>query len=185
MQRAARFIKANAARYGIEPGRLGGWGGSSGAYMVSMLGVIDGGGDAGSVDAVERQSSALARVVAFAAPTDMLVTQSTMAHRFEAFAGAPLDASRTGGTPEHNRYVAASPLTYVSAGDAAFYLVHGDADDIVPVMQSEQFAAALAKVGVPMEFRRVAGAGHPLILQPDARAVAQGAARWLGACLRN
>src|SRR5215467_6622828 len=40
-QRAVRFIRHNAAKYGIDPARIGGAGGSSGAHLVSMLGTMD------------------------------------------------------------------------------------------------------------------------------------------------
>src|SRR5499425_452046 len=36
-ERAVRFVRANASKYGIDPARLGGAGGSSGAHLVSLL----------------------------------------------------------------------------------------------------------------------------------------------------
>jgi acetyl esterase/lipase len=42
VQRAVRFIRANAVTFRIAPARIGGFGGSSGGYLVSMLGVLDG-----------------------------------------------------------------------------------------------------------------------------------------------
>src|SRR5215831_1788456 len=44
-ERAVRFIRAKAAKYGIDPARLGGAGGSSGAHLVSLLGTMSGPGD--------------------------------------------------------------------------------------------------------------------------------------------
>ncbi|HYV37605.1 MAG TPA: prolyl oligopeptidase family serine peptidase, partial [Gemmataceae bacterium] len=41
-----------------------------------------------------------------------------------------------------------------------FLIVHGDADKAVPMKGSEQFAAALKKVGVEATFVPVKGAGH-------------------------
>jgi acetyl esterase/lipase len=43
-ERAVRFIRANAGKYGIDPARLGGAGGSSGAHLVSLLGTMSGPG---------------------------------------------------------------------------------------------------------------------------------------------
>ncbi|MCH7475257.1 MAG: alpha/beta hydrolase, partial [Gemmatimonadetes bacterium] len=43
-QRAVRFIRHNAQRYGVDPDRIGGYGGSSGAHLVSLLGTMDGDG---------------------------------------------------------------------------------------------------------------------------------------------
>src|SRR2546426_10675974 len=45
VQRAVRFIRANAETYGIDPDHIGAAGGSSGGHLVSMLGTLDGKGD--------------------------------------------------------------------------------------------------------------------------------------------
>ena len=42
-QRAVRFVRHHAARFGIDAGRIGAMGGSSGGHLVSMLGTQDGG----------------------------------------------------------------------------------------------------------------------------------------------
>src|SRR5262245_28310486 len=41
-QRAVRFIRHHAAKYGIDSARIGGSGGSSGAHLVSLLATLDG-----------------------------------------------------------------------------------------------------------------------------------------------
>jgi dipeptidyl aminopeptidase/acylaminoacyl peptidase len=64
------------------------------------------------------------------------------------------------GTPEYQRYAAASPLTYVTSDDAPFLLLHGDADQAVPVEQSQLMETALKKAGVPVKLDLVAGGGH-------------------------
>lgn len=58
-QRAVRFMRANAAKYGTDPARIGGAGGSSGAHLVSMLGTQGGPGDTSDADPVNRESSRL------------------------------------------------------------------------------------------------------------------------------
>src|SRR5215831_8048288 len=45
VQRAVRFIRHNASKYGIDSARIGGSGGSSGAHLVSLLATLDGMGD--------------------------------------------------------------------------------------------------------------------------------------------
>ena len=42
VQRAVRFIRFHANRYGINPDKIGAIGGSSGGHLVSMLGVLNG-----------------------------------------------------------------------------------------------------------------------------------------------
>lgn len=44
VQRAIRFIRYNAAKYGIDPDRLGGAGGSSGAHLLSLSATMDAAG---------------------------------------------------------------------------------------------------------------------------------------------
>jgi len=39
-------------------------------------------------------------------------------------------------------------------------LIHGEADDTVPIRFSEAMYAALREAGVPVRFHRVPGAGH-------------------------
>ena len=47
VQRAVRFVRYHATRYGVSPDRIGAMGGSSGGHLASLLGVLDGGGQAG------------------------------------------------------------------------------------------------------------------------------------------
>ena len=72
VQRAVRFIRHNAGKYGIDPSRIGGVGGSSGGHLVSMLGTLDGKGDPEDSDPVNLKSAKLQCVVARAAPADFM-----------------------------------------------------------------------------------------------------------------
>jgi hypothetical protein len=72
-QRAARFVRYNAAKYGITPARIGGSsGGSSGGHLVSMLATMDGTGDPSDPDPVNRESAKLQCITVRAAPIDLL-----------------------------------------------------------------------------------------------------------------
>ena len=68
VQRAVRFVRSNAASFGIRPDRIGAAGGSSGGHLVSMLGTLDGKGNPEDPDPVERESAKVQCVVARAAP---------------------------------------------------------------------------------------------------------------------
>lgn len=70
VQRAVRYVRQNAARYGIKQERIGELGASSGGHLVSRLGTLDGKGNANSADPVERQSSKVQCVVALYPVTD-------------------------------------------------------------------------------------------------------------------
>ena len=157
-QRAVRFMRHHAARFEIRADRIGAIGGSSGGHLVSMLGVLDGAGDAEDESPVNRESAAVQCVVARAAPASFL-TMPAQTGAATVFLGA-----RTGGaTPgsiEHRRAVEASPVSHVRAGAPPFLLIHGDADTTVPIGQSEEMEEKLRQVGGTVRLIRVPGGVH-------------------------
>lgn len=152
-QRAVRFIRHHADEFGIDPDRIGAMGGSSGAHLVSMLGVMDGKGDPDDPSPINRESSRVQVVVVRAAPTD-----------FRNDAAAPLfgfrDTAGRQGTVEFRQLEEASPVMYVTPDDAPFLLIHGDADPVVPFELSVAMQAALEEAGVSASLVRVQGGGH-------------------------
>lgn len=160
-QRAARFVRANAAKYGINPARIGGAGGSSGAHLVSMLGTMGGPGDASDADPVNRESARLQVIVARAAPLDLLqMSPSTGTAALALLLGSRVVESTPKTSMEYKTAWAASPINYVSADTAPTLLIHGDADRTVPFHQSEMMEAALKKAGVPVKLVTVKGGDH-------------------------
>jgi len=161
-ERAVRFMRANAQKYGIDPARIGGAGGSSGAHLVSMLGTHGGPGDASDPDVVNRESSRLQCVVARAAPLDLLQMKPSLGGG-EALAlllGSRVAETTPKTAVEYKTAWAASPINYVTADSPPFLLIHGDGDRIVPYHQSELMEAALAKAGVPVKLLRIPGGDH-------------------------
>ena len=152
-QRAIRFIRHHAGEFGIDAERIGAMGGSSGAHLVSMLGVMDGDGDPDDPSPVNRESAKAQVVVVRAAPTD-----------FRGDAAAPLfgfrDTAGREGTAEFRLLAEASPIMYVTSDDAPFLLIHGDADPVVPFELSVAMQAELEKAGVSASLIRVEGGGH-------------------------
>lgn len=143
---AVRYLRAHASQYNLDRDRIGVWGGSAGGHLVSLLGTTDenAGFDAGEyLD----QSSRVQAVVDMFGPTDLTVQ----------FEGGIENASRV-----FNGFDAAlaSPVTYVSADDPPFLMLHGEADKLVPIEQSEILLGALQAAGVPAELVVVANAGH-------------------------
>ena len=160
-QRAVRFIRHNAAKYGIDAARIGGSGGSSGAHLVSMLAAMDGVGNPSDPDPVNRESAKLQCITARAAPLDLLKMAPTLgAASLALFLGATATASTPKESAEYKTAWAASPINYVSKDDAPVLLVHGDADRTVPFHQSELMEAALRNVGVPVKVIRIEGGDH-------------------------
>lgn len=157
VQRAVRFVRHNAATFGIRPDRIGAAGGSSGGHLVSMLGTLDGNGKPDDPDPVERESSKVQCVMARAAPTNFLKSNGA------SFLGMGLpagDGPEVKNSVEYKTYVEASPISHISSDDPPFLLMHGDKDESVPFTLSEDFEKALKAAGVTVKFIRVAGAGH-------------------------
>lgn len=161
LQRAVRFIRHNAARFGIDAARLGGVGGSSGAHLISLLATMDGAGDSSDPDPVNRESAKLQCAVARAAPIDMFQMNTVLGGPLVSLLlGARIDDTIEKGSAEYKIAWAASPVNYVSADDPPMLLLHGDADRTVPFHQSEIMEAALRKVNVPVKLIRIEGADH-------------------------
>ena len=70
INRAVRFIRHNAARYGVDPNRFGISGSSAGGHLSLTMGTQGGPGDADAKDPVDRESSAVQCVACFFPPTD-------------------------------------------------------------------------------------------------------------------
>ena len=154
-QRAVRFVRHHADEFGIDPDRIGAMGGSSGGHLVSMLGVLDGKSGGEDASPVNRESAKVQAVVARAAPTDLTLSSSGSVHPLFGFRRSARKDS-----VESQRFVAASPVTHVTADDPPVLLIHGDADDVVSYENAEVMKAALDGAGVPVDLLRVPGAGH-------------------------
>ena len=60
----------------------------------------------------------------------------------------------------------ANPITYISADDPPFLIVHSDQDPLVNIRQSRIFHDALQKAKVDSRLHEVVGAGHGRFSDP-------------------
>lgn len=159
VQRAVRFVRHHAGRYGIDPAKLGGVAGSSGGHLIGLVAMLGAGGFVGDADAVNREPATLQCVVLRAAPADLkkMIGGSTLGTAaVTAFTGRlPMPSAE-----DQEVYRAASPISHVSATSPPTLLLHGDADDTVPYQQSVAMEAALRAVNAPVKLVRVAGGAH-------------------------
>jgi acetyl esterase/lipase len=156
VQRAIRFVRSRARDYGIDPGRIGGVGGSSGGHLIGLAAMLASAGNADDADPVNRESAALAAVVLRAPLIDLrtIGTVEGAAYVVSFLEAPPSNASAAAA------YAAASPITHVRAGSPPVLLLHGDADTLVPLAQSEVFEQALRASGVPVKLVRIPGGVH-------------------------
>jgi acetyl esterase/lipase len=158
---AVRWLRANAAKYNLDPKKFIAWGGSAGGHLVALLGTSGGVAELeGNVNDL-KESSRVQAVVDWFGPTDFLHigdTESDLQHN----APDSPESKLIGGPLLENKDKAAkaSPITYVSKDAPPFLIMHGDHDRTVPFNQSELLYAALKKAGVDVTFVPMKGAGH-------------------------
>jgi acetyl esterase/lipase len=151
VQRAVRWVRANAAQYGVDPGRVGAYGWSAGGQLAALLGTRDTRDAAAPLAAYP---SRVACVVDLAGDMDLAAYTSPPA----------LDevVALLGGTSAEvpERYRDASPLSWIDARTAPFRVIHGARDDVVPVAQSRRLVSALRAAGVEVEYAELPDADH-------------------------
>jgi len=158
---AVRWLRANAAKYNLDPNRFIAWGSSAGGHLVALLGTSGGVAELeGTVNDL-KESSRVQAVVDWYGPTDFLRIGDAESDLKHMAPDSP-EAKLIGGAILENKDAAAkaSPITYVSKEAPPFLIMHGDADRTVPFNQSELLYAALKKAGVDATFVPMKGAGH-------------------------
>lgn len=164
MHRAVRFIRTHADRWQIDPNRIGVTGGSAGGHLSLVLATKGGPGDPEAQDPIDRASSAVQAAAVFYPPTDYLNWSAPGEDcvgigKQEPWQDAFGEESKTAeGRQVLGRHM--SSIYHISQQTAPAYIIHGDADPIVPLFQSESFVRAAAAKGVPVELAVKAGAKH-------------------------
>jgi acetyl esterase/lipase len=156
---ALRFLRAHAAEYHIDKNRVAVWGASAGGHLAALLGVT---GTTREFDTGAHldQSSAVSCVIDWFGPTDFLHwgNQSVISAENKDDVVAKL----FGGPVSKNLELAkkGSPITWVSKASAPTLIMHGDKDPLVPLQQSQTFAAAMKQAEVPCVLQIYPGQGH-------------------------
>lgn len=151
VQRAIRCIRSRAGEFGVDGGRLGVTGGSSGGHLSLMLATRGGPGDPDAADPVDRESSAVQAVAIFFPVTDLLNLGTSTENPGDG--GPPKSYVRAFGPQSTNLPIwrgigrDMSPIYHVTTNMAPVLILHGDADTLVPLDQSERFCAEAAKFG--------------------------------------
>lgn len=184
-QRAVRWVRHHAARYGVSGERMAAAGYSSGGTLASLLGVLEGPGDPSSGDAVQRASARVQCVVAGGAAFDFPAVDTRIGLPvLSSYLGATIALGYAKEGAEHRLFRDASPVTHVSAGDADHFIFHGEADEILPVAQAQSMADALRKAGVPVTLVLIPGGTHGRT-PPGAADYRPPLLRFLGECLER
>jgi acetyl esterase/lipase len=158
---AVRWLRAHASKYNLDAGRIGVWGASAGGHLAALLGTSGGVTELEGELGHAEQSSRVQAVVDFFGPTDFLAMNGFPGKMDHNAADSPESQLVGGPIREKREEVArANPITYVTADDPPFLILHGDQDMLVPLNQSELLAEALKKAGVAVTFEAIRGGGH-------------------------
>lgn len=163
-RRAVRFIRHRATEFGIDGERLGISGASAGGLLALLVAMHGDAGHPAAEDAVERVSSRVQAVGCFFPPTDLTNFGDNSENILEVLRqrGAidptlqfyDVDRKTGARTPVTDGEAVLrmlgemSPVTHVTADDPPTILVHGDADQAVPIQQSRRLTERLTEARV-------------------------------------
>lgn len=168
---AIRWLRAHAKEFGYDRERIGVWGASAGGHLVALLGTSGEVKEFDSFGAATNASSRVQCVVDFFGPVDLTLMgkQAPPDSALDHDAPDSPESKLMGGPIQERKELArkANPITYVSADDPPFLILHGDADNVVPIGQSELLHGALTKAGVKSGYRVIKGAGHGFGKNPE------------------
>ncbi len=178
LKRAVRFIRYNAKDFGIDAGKIGITGSSSGGHLSLMVATSDETVNSKSTDPVDKVSSRVQAAAVFYPPTDFINfggpnTSETINQAGLVFTGVAAafdfkywsDTSKTYVTITDTKKRLAiakeiSPVNSVSPDDPPVIIIHGDKDVLVPKQQSESIIAKFKEAKVPFNLIIKEGGGH-------------------------
>jgi acetyl esterase/lipase len=162
-----RYVKQHSSEYKIDPNRLGLTGASAGGHLAALTAVTP---EQGQTDgsALLKQGTQVKAAALFFPPTDLLDWDGKPADyktlQDLLFPGEEKNHSEAE-IKEKARQI--SPARLVKPPTIPFLLIHGDADPIVPLQQSQKFVEAIKAAGGSAELIVKKGGGHPWFTIPE------------------
>ena len=165
---AIRFVRGNAAKYGLDTSFIGITGFSSGGHLSSLAGTTNGVKTKkfgkvkvdieGSLGAYTKESSNVDAVVDFFGPIDMSRMERCETYKDANSPEAVLIGGPSADNPDMCK--AMNPMSYIDKKDPKFLVIHGNTDPVVPYCQSEYFSKALKDAGRLEDFITVPNGNH-------------------------
>ncbi|WP_165314307.1 alpha/beta hydrolase [Agromyces protaetiae] len=153
---------AQAERFGIDPARIGVFGGSAGGNLAALLGARgEGATDTGARVAAVAELSGPVMLDSLAGASEWLRGISA------AYLGCGVDEVANVSDGGCERAADASATTFLDASDPPVFIGHAESE-IIPLAQSLGYANALEAAGVPVELAVVPGDEHSIGILDEA-----------------
>jgi len=154
---AVRWLRANAEVYKVDSDRIAAFGYSTGGQLASLLSLTSKADGLEGDGPFSEQPSHVKVVVSYYGIYDLKDW-----HKDGNFLARLSLNKFLGGSPDKlgDLYAKASPATYARSDGAAFFLIHGIEDDLVPCKQSEGMEKRLRDAGAEVRLMTIEGAGH-------------------------
>ena len=163
------WVKEHADDYKIDRDRLGLMGASAGGHLACLAAVTAKDGKSDGLNGDKMAGTRVKAVAVFFPITDFLNyngkavdarANSDMGKLVRRLA-FPQGVADTTDSEINQTLREISPAQLVTSQSPPFLLIHGDADPVVPMQQSETMVAALKQAKVPAELIAKHGGGHP------------------------
>jgi acetyl esterase/lipase len=162
---AVRFVRKNAEKYNIDPGKIGATGRSAGGTLTALLAVTGGETKFEGNGGHQEYSSDIQAAVAFAGVFDFVARFTDSAQ----FALQPnigtkiLSNAEWIGVPfnkNSEKWKEASAINYVDKTDPPILFLHSKDDFVVPWIQSQIMYYKMAEAGIPAAIHVYETGGH-------------------------
>ncbi len=154
---ALRFIRKNAALFGIDPNHIAVMGESAGGHLALLVGATAHAERLNHGGLYTEQSNAVACVVDMYGIPDL-------SDRALNYVRSPFRGTNDQQTDENLRI--ASPMTYIDKSTPPILILHGTADKTVPIQESQKLVRILKEKGTTYQYIEIPDAPHSFNLHP-------------------
>jgi acetyl esterase/lipase len=161
IRRAVRFVRFHAKDYGVDPNHIGLSGASSGGHLALMAALTADDGKADAKDPVDRVSSRPQAVVAWFPPTDLINYGGEAGYKDFAKLRPTVFQEMFGKVTDlESQLKSISPLYFVTESAPPLMMIHGDADKLVPLQQSQVLKSKCEELKRPVKLIVQPGGQH-------------------------